>query len=613
MLRRVVGLRTNTAVFLLLLLGPALLLAWLGFAAAVPLEQELLRNAKAMTLRAATAFAASLPGRLAELLERERGRLEAAAAALATGLPATGATAFAEAEATFGWPLVLRRASGEVLLPAPPRDLALPFLDEWPAYRAFEAVQLDPAQRREAHHLATTFVAPSLRVRALATVPETARGTLEAAVRDVDDDTLVAAGPRVVERLLAGENGRQRLVAKVAVLYAMPATEERRLAWFEAIGATHAAARQRLRIGPSEGAVLRADLPAGAEIHAFVAAPALCEQLAATIEECVVRCEPGEPDQPAHAAAGADTVARLGLKSIAEAIAAGRTWDAVVDTSGYVPRIVGASAELLKPAARQYVFVSSISAYADARPSGIAEDAAVATIADPANEDVGTNYGALKALCEQAAEKAFPGRTTNVRPGYIVGPKDATNRFAWWPARTAKGGKVLAPPRQDPIQVIDVRDLAEFLVHCAENETMGVFNAVGPARVLTMGELLDACNEVTGAKAEFVCADGAFLAAQQADGLPIWTRPGSEFGGFGAVANQKAVAAGLKFRPLLDTVRATWEWWNGIAEPAKAAMWDSARTGRPTPEREAEVIAAWLARAKDGQDKDEKAGGKRDD
>lgn len=313
MLRRVVGLRTNTAVFLLLLLGPALLLAWLGFAAAVPLEQELLRNAKAMTLRAATAFAASLPGRLAELLERERGRLEATAAALATGLPATGATAFAEAEATFGWPLVLRRASGEVLLPAPPRDLALPFLDEWPAYRAFEAVQLDPAQRREAHHLATTFVAPSLRVRALATLPDTATGTLEAAVRDVDDDTLVAAGPRVVERLLAGENGRQRLVAKVAVLYAMPATEERRLAWFEAIGAANAAARQRLRIGPTEGALLRAGLPAGAEVHAFVAAPALCEQLAATIEECVVRCEPGEPDQPAHAAAGADTVARLGV------------------------------------------------------------------------------------------------------------------------------------------------------------------------------------------------------------------------------------------------------------------------------------------------------------
>lgn len=292
-----------------------------------------------------------------------------------------------------------------------------------------------------------------------------------------------------------------------------------------------------------------------------------------------------------------------GLKALAQAVAAGRTWDAVIDTSGYVPRIVGASAELLKPAAKQYVFVSSISAYADARPSGITEDAAVATIADASNEDVGANYGALKARCEQAAEKAFPGRTTNVRPGYIVGAKDTSNRFAYWPARAAKGGKVLAPPRQDAIQVIDVRDLAEFLVHCAENETMGIFNAVGPDRVLTMGELLDACSEVTGAKAEFVCVDGEFLLAQQANGLPIWTQPGSEFGGFGAVSNQKAVAAGLKFRPLLDTVRATWDWWSGISDAAKAGMWDSERTGRPTPEREAEVIAAWLARAKDEKGK----------
>ncbi|MBL8726577.1 MAG: NAD-dependent epimerase/dehydratase family protein [Planctomycetes bacterium] len=292
-----------------------------------------------------------------------------------------------------------------------------------------------------------------------------------------------------------------------------------------------------------------------------------------------------------------------GLKSLEQAIAAGRKWDAVIDTSGYVPRIVSAAAELLKPATKQYVFVSSISVYADARPSGITEAAAVATIADPANEDVGANYGALKALCEQAAEKAFPGRTTNVRPGYIVGAKDATNRFAYWPARAAKGGKVLAPPRADPIQFLDVRDLAEFLVHCTENETMGVFNAVGPDRVLTMGELLDACSAATGNKAEFVCVDGDFLAAREANGLPIWTQPGSDFGGFGAIANRKAIAAGLKFRSVNDTVQATWDWWSGISEAAKAAMWDSARNGRPTPEQEAEVIAAWLARAKDGGEK----------
>lgn len=302
-----------------------------------------------------------------------------------------------------------------------------------------------------------------------------------------------------------------------------------------------------------------------------------------------------------------------GLKAIEQAIAAGRTWDAVIDTSGYVPRIVGASAELLKPAAKQYVFVSTISVYADGRPSGISEDAAVATIADPNNENVSAHYGALKALCEQAAEKAFPGRTTNVRPGYIVGAKDPTNRFAYWPARTAKGGKMLTPPRQDPIQVIDVRDLAEFLVHCAEQETMGVFNAVGPDRTLTMGELLDACAEVTGSKAEFVPVDGAFLAANEANGLPIWVQPGSDFGGYGAVANKKAIAAGLKFRPVVDTVRTTWDWWSGISDQAKAAMWDSARTGRPTPEREAEVIAAWLARGKGGKGEATKPDGKRDD
>jgi 2'-hydroxyisoflavone reductase len=287
-----------------------------------------------------------------------------------------------------------------------------------------------------------------------------------------------------------------------------------------------------------------------------------------------------------------------GLKSLEQAVAAGRKWDAVIDTSGYVPRIVSASAELLKPAAKQYVFVSSISAYADGKPTGITEDAAVATVADKTNENVGEHYGALKALCEQAAEKAFPGHTTNVRPGYIVGAKDTSNRFAYWPARIAKGGKVLAPPRQDPIQVIDVRDLAEFLVHVTENETMGVFNAVGPDRVLTMGELLDASVEVTGSKAEIVCADGAFLAEQDANGLPIWTQPGSDFGGYGAVSNKKAVAAGLKFRPLLDTVRSTWEWWNGISDQAKAPMWDAARSGRPTPEKEAAVIEAWLGRGK---------------
>lgn len=315
MLRAVVGLRTNTAVFLLLLLGPALLLAWLGFAATVPLEQELLRNAKARTLRAATAFATALPGRLEQLLAQERARLSDVAAALAIGLPTAGTMAFAAAEAAVGGPLVVRRASGEVLLPAPPRDLSLPFLDEWPAYRAFEQAQLDPAQRPQAHHTAAAFVAPSLRARALATLPDMAQGTLPAAVRDLDDDDLVAAGPRVVERLLASPSGRQRLANAPAVLYAVPATEARRLAWFEAVGHTHAAARQRLRVAHADGPapVLAVDLPGGAEVRAILDHYGLCRRLATTVEDCDVRCEPGEPPATTSAVATADTGARLGL------------------------------------------------------------------------------------------------------------------------------------------------------------------------------------------------------------------------------------------------------------------------------------------------------------
>jgi 2'-hydroxyisoflavone reductase len=288
-----------------------------------------------------------------------------------------------------------------------------------------------------------------------------------------------------------------------------------------------------------------------------------------------------------------------GLKPLEAAVAAGRKWDVVVDTSGYVPRVVSASAELLNDAAEQYIFISSISVYADASPSGITEDAPVATMEDETDETVNQYYGALKALCEQAAERAFPGKATNIRPGLIVGPKDPTNRFGWWPARVAKGGKVLAPPAADPVQVIDVRDLAEFIVKSAEQRVVGVYNAVGPDRVLTVGEMLAACKKVSGSDAEFVHADAAFLAEHDVQAwreLPVWTEPGSPFGGFGSVSNARAVAAGMTFRSIEDTCRATLEWWNGISEAPKAAMWDPAQTGHMTAEREAEIIAAWEAK-----------------
>ncbi len=167
------------------------------------------------------------------------------------------------------------------------------------------------------------------------------------------------------------------------------------------------------------------------------------------------------------------------------AVLEGRRWDAVIDTSGYVPRIVRASAELLAPNVRQYVFVSSISVYTETTSPGVDESHKVATMPDPTSEVVMEFYGALKALCEQAAEAALPDRTTVIRPGLIVGPGDPTDRFSYWPVRVAQGGEVLAPGEpSDPVQVIDVRDLADFILTTLERGHVGVHNVNGPAEPL---------------------------------------------------------------------------------------------------------------------------------
>ncbi|HEY0093963.1 MAG TPA: SDR family oxidoreductase, partial [Archangium sp.] len=189
----------------------------------------------------------------------------------------------------------------------------------------------------------------------------------------------------------------------------------------------------------------------------------------------------------------------------------GRTWDAVIDTSGYVPRMVRASAQLLAPHVGQYLFISSISVYKDMSRPGLDETAPVATTSEPDNETIGgENYGALKALCEQEAEAAFPGRTTNIRPGLIVGPEDPTQRFTYWPERVARGGEVLAPgDGSDPVQFIDVRDLAEWTLLALENRDVGVFNATGPTQPLTVGEMLEACKQAGQSDATFTWADAA--------------------------------------------------------------------------------------------------------
>jgi 2'-hydroxyisoflavone reductase len=282
-----------------------------------------------------------------------------------------------------------------------------------------------------------------------------------------------------------------------------------------------------------------------------------------------------------------------GLKALA-----GRKFDAVIDDCGYFPRHVKASAELLAPNCGHYTFISSISCYAKNDVEGANEDADVATMPDPTLEEMGKNYeyyGSLKALCEQAAEAAFAKRACVIRPGFIVGPKDTTDRFTYWSVRVVRGGNVLAPGAPtDPVQVIDVRDLGEFAVHAAENATAGRFNACGPGEKLTMGTLLESCARAAGTQLSTTWVPAEFLAEQgeQGDGgIPIWVPYTGETKGFHTWSNQRAVDAGLKFRAIDDTVAATLAWW--YEQPAERRK--QLRAGL-SPEGEAKILEAWSKR-----------------
>jgi 2'-hydroxyisoflavone reductase len=247
-----------------------------------------------------------------------------------------------------------------------------------------------------------------------------------------------------------------------------------------------------------------------------------------------------------------------------------RTWDAVVDTSGYYPRIVRASVELLKDRVKHYTFISSVSVYKDNGTPGGDESREVGSVTDPDVENMGADfsrYGPLKAACEQAAEAAMPGRVANIRPGFIVGRWDTSDRFTYWPVRIDKGGEVLAPGTpNDPIQLIDVRDLGEWIVRCIEQGTTGVFNALGPDTPLKWGDVLAACQKMAANPSTLTWVDAKSLADLDLPpgALPIWLPPEGETAGFHRWRCTKAVAAGLTFRPIDDTVADTLNWWRKL-------------------------------------------------
>lgn len=269
-----------------------------------------------------------------------------------------------------------------------------------------------------------------------------------------------------------------------------------------------------------------------------------------------------------------------------------RKWDVVIDNSGYFPRMVSASSKLLALNAKQYIFISSISAYADNAKENQDESGKLATTNDPTVEKITEeSYGPLKVLCEKAAQEAFPKGATIVRPGYIVGPDDPSGRFTYWPVRIDRGGEVLAPGApSDPVQIIDVRDLGAWLVTLLENETTGVFNAAGPKERLSWGELLSACSKATAAKHTLTWVPADWIKREANEAFPIWAPYASDTRGFHTWSNARAVKAGLKFRPVTETAADTLKWYKSQPADGRTKL-----AGPPAP-KEAELLAKFKAR-----------------
>lgn len=274
----------------------------------------------------------------------------------------------------------------------------------------------------------------------------------------------------------------------------------------------------------------------------------------------------------------------------------GRKWDVVVDNTGYIPKFVKMSADLLAPSTGYCLYISSISAYASfEKPND--EDSATGVLENKDQDEI-TNetYGPMKALCEQYTRDAWGAHCSIVRPGYIVGPLDPTDRFTYYPVRVARGGDMAVPGTpSDPIQVVDVRDLVAFMLDLIERRVQGSFNAVTPPGELTMARLIDSCQRVSGANTRFTWIDEDFLAAQlkpeEMNFAPWGPMRGVEAGA-SLTGIKRSLAEGLRSRSLDDIVRDTLAWHETRPAERKAAL----RSGL-SAEKEVELLAAWRARA----------------
>ena len=274
-----------------------------------------------------------------------------------------------------------------------------------------------------------------------------------------------------------------------------------------------------------------------------------------------------------------------------------RQWDVVIDNPTSLPAWVRDAAQILKGNVEGYVFISTISVYGDVK-TGPDENAPTEKYegADPYKETLEAmkasgykTYGPLKALSEREAEKWFPGKTLIIRPGLIVGPRDETDRFTYWPVLIERGGEVLAPgSADDPVQFIDARDLAEWTIRMAENRETGIYNATGPAKALGIGEMLGGIKAALKSNATFTWVTEDFLTRQKVEpwsDMPVWTGKES---GLARAKIDRALSKGLTFRPLAETARDTLTWFKSLSQDRQSHL----KAGLP-PEREAEVLAAW--------------------
>ena len=281
----------------------------------------------------------------------------------------------------------------------------------------------------------------------------------------------------------------------------------------------------------------------------------------------------------------------------------GRTWDVVIDTSGWQLEWALNSIDVVKDSTDLYLYTSSVGVFLPYLKAGLTEEDDVLSEDPPSvAEAQRPTYGVMKVQSEAEVRRVFGSdRHIIVRPGYIAGPADSFNRYAYWPARLERGGEVLVPGTgQDPAQYTDVRDLAEFMVRCTENRTLGTYNVVGPASPLTVHAFVHGAHATMSSEVDWVIVDDhEFLQEHRLRFAIPWILPAGDQYGSLRINMDKAKAAGLTFRPVAETARDTLEWWHSdaVTEERRQQAWSGARGGFPlNPEREAEILAAWKRR-----------------